>query len=747
MNGYSSKERRELASVEEYETLIAAIPGGIVITEADDAFTILFANQGYYNMVGYEKNEHIAKFNNIGINTLHPDEAEAAAKSAKEQLAATGAFNVKAKLSHKYKEYIWVHFSGKLSMSPDGSARIYIVIVDISEHLNILESFEKEQSLNELIAALSDDAFFDFDVPNRTMRLSRNFANRMGVEEIMHDFPQPFLQKGVIAPDSIKAFEHDLTAFFSDMNCVSEQEIHYILPDEGDVWYLIRTNVTVDANGVPERVVGKMSDITRHKEQIDELSEMAQKDQLTGLYNKTATERLIKEILKMRRIHDDKHALFIIDIDNFKNINDRLGHLYGDIVLTQLAEGIKPIFRSDDVIGRVGGDEFFVLIKNYRTTDLLKEKAEDICNLFRKTYTDHNASVDISASIGIALCPENGIHFDELYKNADTALYNTKANGKNGYTFYDIKTAKPYLSTRTEIDTHGGVQKSFKDNRIEYVFKLLYGSENPVTSIKSVLQLATESLGFSRGYIFETSPDGKTTSNTFEWCSEGITAEMHNLQNIPIEAVATSTDSFYKTGMFILRSLDELPPLERAVLEPQGIRSMFQFGIMEGKKLVGFIGFDDCEKERVPTDAEVDEIGTICHVLATFLLKHRIVERETRHHKAIETIIDNMNSFAYVIDQDDYLVLYENQNTVQLIGKPSVGQKCHLSYRGKDKPCEDCPMTALSDTKSRHTVEIHNTVYDVYVRADAAWINWSDGRKACLISSVDITEYKKDKLS
>lgn len=733
-----NRSEYELQNIEQYESLVSAIPGGIVITAADDDFTILFANPGYYAMVGYEKHEHIAKFQNTCLKTLLPDERIQFSKEARTQLAQSGEFGLKAKIVHKEKGYIWTQFSGKLAVSKEGNAIVYIVIADISEHIFTLEKLQKEKSFNEMIATLSEEAFFDCDLILGTMRYSRNFAAKLGVQEVLPDYKKALVQLGLMDED--EAFQHEIR-FLKALDEILEDEIQLTLANGDDAWYLCRYNVVKNFEGLPIRVIGKFIDITRHKIQIDELSELAQKDQLTGLYNKKATESLIKETLKMRRMHDDNCALLIIDIDNFKNINDTLGHLYGDAVLTQLAEHLKAMFRSEDVVGRVGGDEFFVFLKNYRSEKVLMEKAREICYLFHKTYSEKEDFVTISASIGIALCPEHGTVFNGLYKKADAALYDAKARGKNCFSFYHQTVNQSYVSARTEIDA-GGEKKSFKDNKIEYVFKLLYDSENPVASIQAVLQLVTESYGFSRGYIFETSADGKTTSNTFEWCAKGISAEIEKLQKLPIEAVETANNSFIESGMFILKQVSGLPRVEREILEPQGIQSMFQFGIIERGKPVGFIGFDDCIDERIPLDGEIDEICTVCHVLATFLLKHRSSEREMLHHRAIETAMDNMNSFTYVIERESYRVLYENQRVIDIGGTPAVGKKCYSAYRGNSGPCDDCPMSYLDTHKDRHSMEINNEKLGIYMRTEAVYIDWSGDQRACLICSTDISQYK-----
>lgn len=619
MNAITSNSTYEFSTIAQYKTLISTIPVGIVIAASDENFTILSANQGYYDMVGYSREEHTAAFHNSGMATLHPEEALTAAISAREQLSQTGTFSITARLHHKFLGYIWGHFSAKLAAADDGTDQLYIVLVDVSEHQQTLEKLEKEKSFNELISLLSEECFFDCDLGADTVRYSKDFASQLGLYTLPTDCISALHQLGLLP---VNYTEDQKDTFLLSLAKEVERELHFPLPDGSDIWYLCRYNVLTNSSGLPVRIVGKLIDITRHKIQIDELSHLAQHDQLTGLYNKTYTESLIKEIMKNRCKNDYQLALLIVDIDNFKDINDRLGHLYGDVVLTQLAEKLHSLFRSDDIVGRIGGDEFFVLMKNYTSTEILKKRANEICTVFHKTYSQGSTFVTISGSIGIALCPDHAVSFDSLYRKADAALYHSKASGKNTFSIYTDNLSPTYTSERTKID-HNILNKSFKDNRIEYVFRLLYNSVDTVSSIQSILQLLTESYGFSRGYIFETTADGYYTNNTFEWCINEVAPQIHNLQNLPAETTAVANRAFLESGMFIVKNIKHLPSADRSILEPQGILSMFQFGIIDNGKLRGFIGFDDCVRERIPTDTEIDELSTVCHVLGTFLLKYR----------------------------------------------------------------------------------------------------------------------------
>jgi diguanylate cyclase (GGDEF)-like protein len=191
-------------------------------------------------------------------------------------------------------------------------------------------------------------------------------------------------------------------------------------------------------------------DISEQKRKEAELIDKAERDQMTGLYNKTTTEKLINEWL--HNYESSFGALMMIDIDNFKNVNDKLGHLYGDMMLKKIAEALKAAFRSNDVVGRIGGDEFFVFLKKLYSEKHISDKAKEICKLFHNVFEEKGISCEISASIGVALYPKHGDTLNELYRNADTALYLSKEKGKNNFTIYNGESFRGYALI-TEIDS------------------------------------------------------------------------------------------------------------------------------------------------------------------------------------------------------------------------------------------------------------------------------------------------------
>lgn len=182
----------------------------------------------------------------------------------------------------------------------------------------------------------------------------------------------------------------------------------------------------------------KMKDmeIERRRKEAINLSKKSKRDFLTNLYNREALQRGINEYLQNSTDFTGIQAFLILDLDHFKEVNDTMGHGTGDQVLKDVAEILRYQFRKEDMIGRLGGDEFIVLLKNVDTEESVCQLASQLNKALEKTYSQGGYSVTVSASIGIALAYEDGITFEELYEKADIALYEVKRGQRNGYKIY-----------------------------------------------------------------------------------------------------------------------------------------------------------------------------------------------------------------------------------------------------------------------------------------------------------------------
>ena len=190
--------------------------------------------------------------------------------------------------------------------------------------------------------------------------------------------------------------------------------------------------VEVDSDDELGQMAAAFNKIKSDRDAYQQESEL---DKLTELFNKKTMENLCKMKLKTFNENETANifmAFYIVDLDHFKEVNDMLGHQFGDKVLIEFSRGLKKIFRPNDCIGRFGGDEFVIIVDSLPNMEVVMRKAEQIKQIaFNLTVEGKERFV--TASIGIAIAPQNGRDYDSLFRAADEAVYYVKNHGKNGY--------------------------------------------------------------------------------------------------------------------------------------------------------------------------------------------------------------------------------------------------------------------------------------------------------------------------
>lgn len=362
-------------------------------------------------------------------------------------------------------------------------------------------------------------------------------------------------------------------------------------------------------------------DVTEERKQMEKLRYKAEKDALTGIYNRETLQSYVDTYIAEHP--NSKNALFMIDTDDFKLINDTHGHMVGDIVLSEMAAGMKKIMRKQDLVGRIGGDEFAIFMEEISSYEDAKQKAKELVNVFHHLFDQEKKEIEVSCSIGIAIYPEDGDSFNKLYGCADKALYQAKTQGKNGYALFDSDTMDMIKmmdrsSYVTSIDSEQSYAES-TDNLARYVFRILYQMDDIKTAIQMILEIVGKQFDVSRAYVFESTEDGAYTNNTYEWCNEGVTAQMKHLQHISYADLHDYTSLFNDQGIFYCRDIHTLDEELIKVFDQQDIHSTLQCAIKQNDFFAGFIGFDECSGLRLWTKEEVSTLTLIAQILAVFM--------------------------------------------------------------------------------------------------------------------------------
>lgn len=622
----------------------------------------------------------------------------------------------------------------------------------IAEKTAELERLDAERRADEaryrFALEATSDLVFEYDpaadrvTANRTHFLSgRNPAGFIPDGDFSHVFPD---DRGRVR--SIFTQEYIIKYFDAGKNALTVE--YRTLDDEGEYSWVRVTVVSIrDAEGNLVRLIGSIKDIDQQKRREQEFKNQSRRDPLTGLYNKRYTESAVNRYLE-KEGSSALGALFAIDIDNFKAVNDNLGHLLGDAVLSDISAKISQIFRSTDIIGRIGGDEFVVFLKGVDTESVVREKADAILGVFRRTLSGHNASYAISGSVGVALCPRDGRTYRTLFEKADKALYSAKKLGKDRSHIYD-GVSDPFLLPgeflREEADEEpNGEHKSLSEHIAEYIFQILYDSDDIYSAVNTILAIVGRYFDVSRAYIFENTEDNLACNNTFEWCNEGVPPQIGNLRNIRYALPGNYASNFNEDGIFYCDDISRLSQPELYdILAPQNIHSMLQCALKNNGVFSGYVGFDECNAQRFWTQEEIDTLAFIAKILSIFLIKRRTQDKLAESCRITRSVLDHQKLLACVIGSDHRL-LFINKKTHELVPGAKVGALCYEVFWGRGEPCSRCPMHEMDRTgRGSCMMEMYITRLSVWTSATASRMTWSDGQSVCLMSCADITSYKE----
>lgn len=237
-------------------------------------------------------------------------------------------------------------------------------------------------------------------------------------------------------------------------------------PEGRPVVVTARTTQAVRANGETCHVLISISafqdagdtlytvvilDISERVALEQQLTQLAYYDPLTGLPNRRLFMDRLDHAMKTAKRHECVVGLLFLDLDHFKKINDTLGHLLGDLLLKQVADRLASVVRQEDTVARLGGDEFTIVLGNIRHVDAVEAVAQKICALFQEPVRVGDQLLHVSTSIGITVYPLDDSDIEELIKNADTAMYEAKASGRNTYAFYTQR-QRAALTEWVELD-------------------------------------------------------------------------------------------------------------------------------------------------------------------------------------------------------------------------------------------------------------------------------------------------------
>jgi diguanylate cyclase (GGDEF)-like protein len=419
----------------ELDMLTTHIPGGLFKTTLDQAMTFLFVSDPFVSLTGYEKRESlISVTGNSFLETVHPDDKPMVRQIIQHALInkREGNFEYRTSSDSGFK---WISCSFKIheDKSDGVSPVLYGMAVDATAMHEAFVQLRSSDERYRILLEQTDEVIFEWSVlQNRFLFISRE---RNWIRMFGRGFPN---HANLSLGDLYDMHPDDKVRFIATLKNVIREKIRgtkievrlsKAVGEEKHVYIWTRFLLTsmFDNQNQVARIAGRIQDIHEEKIEALRLIGLSQTDPLTSLMNRRGFEASVVRILDLAEPHTNQHVLVMLDADNFKQVNDTLGHLHGDQVLKSIALHVKQVFRNTDIFGRLGGDEFAVCLINFTDMERLEVKINVLIDNLRKD--------NLPCSIGIAKYPQDGETFTELYTSADHALYVVKNGGKNGYSF------------------------------------------------------------------------------------------------------------------------------------------------------------------------------------------------------------------------------------------------------------------------------------------------------------------------
>jgi len=444
----------------------------LIVTDSESR--IEYVNQKFCETTGYAADEVIGQKTNIlKSNYTNPSVYQEL------WLAITSGKDWHGELLNKRKngDLFWERTAISPFKNPqNGTTRYLAIKQDITEQKKADETLR----LSATVFDTASEAVMITDKDNRIQMVNKAFYLITGYSEEEIVGKDPSILSSGRHPDQ----------FYQDMWEILHKKGNW----EGEIWNRRKNgevfpewlSITLvrDNNQHLSHYVSLFSDISKRKKDEEQINYQANYDALTGLPNRNLFKDRLSRAMQQADRDQQLMALLFIDLDRFKHVNDSMGHLAGDKLLQSAAKRLLESIRSSDTIARLGGDDFTVIMSGFEEIHTVEDTVNQLLNRLETPYEINGTETFISASIGIAVYPDDGLDIDTLLINADNAMYRVKETGRNGYHFFTHE-MNVEAHERQELDT--ALHQAIENNE----FVLHY---QPIINTESEQAISTEAL-------------------------------------------------------------------------------------------------------------------------------------------------------------------------------------------------------------------------------------------------------------
>ncbi|MCC0651916.1 sensor domain-containing diguanylate cyclase [Clostridioides sp. ES-S-0001-03] len=426
---YDYLQRLLKEKTEVIEMITNNINGGLKGSNDDDTYSFFYVNEGLPKILGYTYDEFIEMSGGSAVGAVYPPDLPKALEDCQRCFAKGTTYSSEYRIRKKDGTLMWVLDSGMKSLNSDGIVKINSIITDITQLKNIESELKLERERYRIALQNITDIMFEYDIENDNFMIYQRVEidRKIELENFETKNYSNILKDGKsIHLDDIGKLLEVLRGNLRET--IEIRQLESLTKDEWR-WIRVQCSVIYDGDYNPIKTIGVLKDITEDKSKLEKLIAQTQRDPLTQLYNQKASENFIDEYLNNTK-QKNSEALMVIDIDDFKTVNDSFGHLEGNEVLVAVSKILMQNADDKDIVARIGGDEFMIFMKSL-TKDFVIKSINDILTDVSKIKVKNNHQITLS--IGIAFATDSSKSYKNLFSKADEALYLAKASGKNCY--------------------------------------------------------------------------------------------------------------------------------------------------------------------------------------------------------------------------------------------------------------------------------------------------------------------------
>ncbi len=729
-----------------FESVVSMIENmitGIGVFELQNGkITPIYLNEGLSRMLGYTMQETKRAFKNVR-NSIIPEDMPVLEQAIIDILRDDGAVDFELRTVTLSGGMRWLQVRANLYARHDDIYTIAAVLMDATERKNVEEELKMQAERLHIVAAAEGEMIFDYNAKTDVMMI-RDAAETINRSEIIiNDYFGKF--------DNTYFHEDDVSVFCEVFQGALKSPKHDSVElrskrYEGVYkWYQCSITSMAGVEGYVTRIIGRIVNIDERKKKEMDLKIKAEKDALTGIYNKGATEQLIKQCLENDRNNQDKiHALMMIDLDNFKEVNDVLGHAMGDQVLMEAASKILTSFKGSDIVGRIGGDEFVVLMRDIGAVSNSDILAERLCSELKRSLPSSGGDIVVSSSIGISIFPYHGAEYSELFEKADKALYTAKANGKDGYRIYDAAATLAYHANRKNnyVAEAGIVLNPMNQRLEEIVMQVLIENWGKCAALSSVLELITLHYDMQRAFVCSSYLE-KENDKELRFLAEGY--EVGNETSDKKKRRLECCERLNKTykSFCVIHQYDELDDETRGFLVEEGIRCLLYYPFYREGIFSGAIIFEEHTTDEISiTEEQMDDLRCILRIINSCVLQEGFIGRVQNSVAQIQ-MMDNMDNYVYLVDADSYQINFVNRKVVLSTPEVHIGDYCYQVIGNRKTPCENCMMKNLDRENhyARTSEEHFNYSLRAWTKTSACWLECNENSATCMLNCMDISDY------